>query len=229
VKRLVPLLLLIAALVGAYALGLTRLLSWPALAANQAALHAAIRAHPLASTAAYVTCYATAVAISLPGASLLTLAGGLLFGQALGATLAVMAATTGAVLLFLAVRYALAPLLAAQASPMLERVRPGLQRDGFSYLLALRLVPVVPFWAVNLAPALAGMELLPFAAATFVGIIPGALIYAGIGAGLGGVLASGGSADLSAAFPPRVALPLLGLALLALAPPLWRRWKARHA
>jgi len=228
-KRLAPLLALLAAIAAAYAFGLQRQFTWPALAAHQAALHAFTAAHPLASCAGYVVLYAVAVGLSLPGGAVLTVAGGLLFGVALGAALAVLGATLGAIVLFLVARYALADLLAAKAEPLMARIRPGLEQNGFSYLLALRLLPVFPFWLVNLAPALAGMRLAPYAAATFFGIIPGALVFASIGAGVGEVLARGGAPNLSIVFSARVLLPLLGLAALSLAPVAWRRWRARHA
>jgi uncharacterized membrane protein YdjX (TVP38/TMEM64 family) len=229
VKRFAPLMLLLAAVIAVYALGLQRQLSWAALAQHQAALHAAVVTHPITSAAGYVAAYAVTVALSLPGAAVLTVAGGLLFGIGTGAALAVAGATLGAVLLFLAARYALADLLAAKAGPLMSRIRPGLQRDGFSYLLALRLIPAFPFWLVNLAPALAGMRLAPFAAATLLGIIPGSVVFASIGAGLGDVLARGGMPDLSVVLSARVLLPLAGLAALSLVPVGWRRWKARRA
>lgn len=228
-QRLAPLLALGAAIAAVYGLGLQRQLSWTALAAHQAALHAFVAAHPLASAIGYVALYAVAVALSLPGGAVLTVAGGLLFGVAPGAALAVVGATLGAVLLFLIARYALYDLLAAKAGPFMARLRPGLERNGFSYLLALRLLPVFPFWLENLAPALAGMRLAPYAAATVLGIIPGAVVFASIGSGVGNVLASGGTPDLSLVFSPRILLPLLGLAALSLAPVAWRHWKGRHA
>jgi uncharacterized membrane protein YdjX (TVP38/TMEM64 family) len=139
----------------------------------------------------------------------------------------VVGATLGACALFLAARYALAATLAARAGPLLGRVREGLARDGFWYLLSLRLIPVVPFWLVNLAPALAGMALPPFAAATFLGIIPGTAVFAGIGAGLGQVFDAGGRPDLSVIFSPGILLPLLGLAALSLLGIWWRGRKGK--
>ena len=139
-----------------------------------------------------------------------------------------VAATLGACLLFLAARYALAETLARRAGPLIGQVRTGLQRDGFWYLLSLRLLPVVPFWLLNLAPALAGMRLAPYAAATFLGIIPGTAVFAGIGAGLGQVFEAGGRPDLSIIFSPGILLPLLGLAALSLAGAWWRGRSRAH-
>jgi len=196
---------------------------WAALASHAAALHAAVAAAPLAAGALYAAVYIACVALSLPIGVWLSIAGGLLFGAFAGAVLAVLSATGGAVLLFLLARGALAPLLARRAAPFLDLVRPRLQRDGFSYLLALRLLPLVPFWLVNFAPPLLGMRLAPFAAATLLGIVPLTSVLAGIGAGLGRVLAAGVRPDLSVLRSPQVLLPLAGLALLSLLPVAWRR------
>ncbi len=222
-QRLAPVLILLAGLLAAWALGLQRLVTWDALAAHQAALLGLVADHPLLAPLAYVGVYVLIVALSLPGGVVMTVSGGLLFGTLAGTVLAVIGAAVGASLLFLAARHAFAEPLSRRASGLLARVRPGLQRDGFSYLLALRLIPVVPFWLVNLAPALVGMRFAPYAAATLLGILPGTLVFASIGAGVGGVLAAGRHPDLSVVFTPRVLLPLLGLALLSLAPVIWRR------
>jgi len=228
-KRLAPLVLLVAVFAALWAFGLQRHLSWTGLAADRAALEAAVAAHGTLTAVAYVGVYALAVAVSIPAGVFLTIAGGLLFGTVVGAALAVIGATAGASLLFLAARYALAEPLARRAGPALERMRDGLRRDGFSYLLALRLVPVFPFWLVNLAPALVGMAFPPFIAATAIGIVPGSVVFASIGAGLGEAFGSGTTPDLGIIFRPAILLPLVGLALLSLAPVAWRRWKRSHA
>lgn len=217
-----PLLALLALLAAAWGSGLTRFLSFEALAEHRAALDAWVGASPALAAAAYVLAYVVVVALSLPGGAVMTLAGGLLFGPWFGAALAVGGATLGACLLFLAARSALAPLVAGRAAGLLGRVRPGLERDGFFYLLTLRLVPVVPFWLANLAPALVGMRFGPYAAATAIGIVPGAAVFAGMGAGLGDILAAGERPDLSVILSPPILLPLLGLAALSLLGAWWR-------
>ncbi len=224
-KRILLVLPLAALAVAWFALGLHRQFGWQALSSHQAGLRAWAAADPLLAGAAYVAVYTALVAMSLPLGVVLTMTGGLLFGAAAGAALAVLAATCGAVLLFLLARGVLAPMFAHRAGPMLDGVRNGLRRDGFSYLLAMRLIPVVPFWISNLAPALAGMRVVPFAAATLLGILPATTVLAGIGAGLGEVLAAGGQPDLSVLRSPGVLLPLLGLAALSLLPVVWRRWR----
>jgi uncharacterized membrane protein YdjX (TVP38/TMEM64 family) len=227
--RMLPLLGLAGALVAAWAMGWHEALSWQGLGARRAALAELVAARPLAAGLGYVAVYAAAVAVSIPGAVVITVAGGLLFGAAWGAALAVTGATLGAIGLFLAARTALGPMLAARAGPWLERLRPGLERDGFNVLLALRLIPVVPFWLANLVPALVGMRLGPFALATLVGIIPGTAVFASIGAGIGHVLDAGGTPDLSVILSWPVLGPLLGLAALSLLPAAWKWWKGRHA
>jgi uncharacterized membrane protein YdjX (TVP38/TMEM64 family) len=221
--RLWPLALILAAIALAYALGLHRTLSFEALAAHRAALAGFVGARPALAPLLYILAYVVVVAFSLPGGAVMTVAGGFLFGPWLGAAAAVLAATLGACALFLAARYALAETLARRAGPLMARVRAGLEREGFWYLLSLRLLPVVPFWFLNLAPALVGMRLAPYAAATFLGIIPATVVFAGIGAGLGQVLDAGGRPDLSVIFSPGILLPLLGLAALSLLGAWWRR------
>jgi LPXTG-motif cell wall-anchored protein len=223
--RFWPLLLIIALVGLAWATGATRFLSFEALAEHRAALTAWVAERPLLAAGAYVAAYVVVVAASLPGGAVMTLAGGFLFGPFLGTALAVTGATIGACALFLAARSALAPLLAGRAAGLLDRVRPGLERDGFFYLLTLRLIPVVPFWLANLAPALVGMPFGAYAAATALGIIPGTAVFSGIGAGLGEIFAQGGTPDLSVIFSPSILLPLLGLAGLSLLGAWWRKRK----
>lgn len=221
----IVLLLLIAAI---WALGLTDRLSWSGLARNQEALHAWVAAHRWLAPCLFVALYAVSVALSLPQAALLTMAGGLLFGTAAGGALAVTGATIGAVSLFLIARSAVAGPMARRGGATLAKLREELRLNGFSYLLAIRLIPVVPFWLVNLAAALCGMRLRPFALATFLGIMPGTFVIASIGAGVGDVLARGERPDFAVLVSWPVLGPLLALAVLSLMPVIWRKWRAWH-
>jgi len=227
--RFWPLAILLAALVGAWASGLLQEISWAGLAHNEAALTTWVASHPLAAPALYIAVYAIAVAVCLPEAAVFTVAGGLLFGTMAGGALAVIGSTLGAIALFLAARYHLADAMADHAGTFFDRVRRRLERDGFLYLLAVRLVPVFPFWLVNLAAALCGMRLLPYAAATLIGIIPGTFVYASIGAGVGSVLAVGGKPDLAVIFSAKVLGPLIALAALSLLPVGWRWFRQSDA
>ncbi len=131
--------------------------------------------------------------------------------------------------LFLAVRYHLADAIAARGGRFLDRIRPRLEHNGFSYLLAIRLLPAFPFWLVNLAAGLSGMRLLPYAAATVIGIMPATFVYASIGSGIGEVLATGGTPNLAVIFAPHILGPLIALAALSLLPVAWRHWKRSDA
>jgi uncharacterized membrane protein YdjX (TVP38/TMEM64 family) len=229
VRRYLPLAALAGALGLFFLLGLHRQLSLEALAEHRERLLALADRNAALAAAGFVAAYAAAVAASLPGAAVLTLAGGFLFGTWLGGLLAAIGATLGAVALFLAARSALGRGLRRRAGPWLDRFADGFGRDAFFYLLALRLIPAFPFWLVNLVPALLGVPLRTYVLATLIGIVPGTFVYASAGSGLGGLLASGGTPDLSALLGPDILLPLLGLSALALLPVVYRRFrKDRH-
>jgi uncharacterized membrane protein YdjX (TVP38/TMEM64 family) len=228
-KRWLPLLVLGLVLALVLGMGWQKQLTWAAMAVNHAALAQLVAAYPVAATAGFMATYALAVSLSIPGTVVISVAGGLLFGVLPGAFLSVISATAGAVVLFLAVRTALAERLARRFAPLAERLRPGLERDGFSFLLALRLVAIVPFFMVTLAAGLVGMRLVPFTAATFLGMIPSTLVLTSIGAGLGDILAAGHEPGLAMLLSPQVLLPLLGLGVLAMLPVAWRRRKGDTA
>jgi uncharacterized membrane protein YdjX (TVP38/TMEM64 family) len=224
-RRLVPLVAIAVAAAAFLGFGGERYLSFAALAAHRAWLMGLVARWGAAALFLYIAGYAVLTALSVPGAALLTIAGGLLFGTWLGGLAAILGATLGASAIFLAARAGLAGLV-ARAGPRIARIVAGFRADAFSYLLVLRLVPICPFWLVNLAAGLAGMRIVPYVVATFLGIIPGALVYAGLGNGLGHVVAA---PDRAVLFRPSVLLPLFGLALLALIPTLYRRWSGRRS
>lgn len=222
-RRFAPLALIAAGLAAAFALGLTDYLSFAQLQARREALQAFVAKHRLASVMLFVAVYAAATALSVPGALILTLAGGFLFGTLAGGAAAVVGATLGAILVFLAARSAFGGVLRARAGSAVARVEAGVRENAFSYLLSLRLLPIFPFWLVNLASGFVDIPLRTYALATLLGIIPGTFIYASVGAGLGSVFEGGRELDLGVIFEPRVLLPLVALALLSLAPIAWRR------
>ncbi|HVC61526.1 MAG TPA: VTT domain-containing protein [Acetobacteraceae bacterium] len=224
-RRILPLAILLAALAALWASGLAGRINWATLGRYQGTLDAWIGRHRIVAPVLYAALYAVVTALSVPEAAVLTVAGGLLFGALLGGAMAVIGATAGALVLFLAARSAFATAMAARGGSRLARIRAELHRNGFSYLLAIRLIPAFPFWLVNLAAALAGMRLLPFAAATFLGIIPATFVFAWIGTGVGAVLAAGSHPRLAVVFSPQFLAPLVALGLLALLPVAWRHWK----
>jgi uncharacterized membrane protein YdjX (TVP38/TMEM64 family) len=183
-KRLWPLLLLLAAMAIVFAMGWHRYFTLQELVERREALRAAIAGHAILAILAFMAIYTATVALSLPGAAVLTLAGGFLFGWFWGALASIVGATVGAIVVFLIARSALGEPLAARAGPWLSKLRQGFQEDAFNYLLFLRLVPIFPFWLVNLAPALLGVGLGTYALATVIGIIPGSFAYSIAGKGL---------------------------------------------
>jgi uncharacterized membrane protein YdjX (TVP38/TMEM64 family) len=225
-RRLIPVAILLLGLALFLLLDLERYVSFEMLGRHHVALAAWVAEHPLQASLIYLLAYALVVAFSLPVAVLLTPVGGFLFGVWLGAALSVIGATLGSVVLFLAARSALHDAFHRKAGATLARFETGFRRDGFNYLLFLRLVPVFPFWLVNIVPALLGMGLGPYVLATAIGIIPAAIVYASLGAGLGRVIERGEAPDLGVIFEWRILLPLLGLAALALIPVVYARLRA---
>lgn len=189
-RRAWPLLLIVAVTAIAYLTGLHRHLSFDALVESRERLRDWVALHGIVSPILFVLVYVLFVALSLPGALLLTIMSGFLFGVLLGGIAATIGATIGATLLFIAASTSLGEGLRHRAGPWLERFRQGFRENATSYLLFLRLVPVFPFWLVNLAPALLGVDLRTFVWTTAVGILPGTFAYAFAGAGLDSVVAA---------------------------------------
>jgi len=227
-RRLVPLVLLAAATVLVFATGLHRYLSIEVLSQNYMALRAWAADHPVVAPLAFGVVYAAGVAVSIPGAAVMTVAGGLMFGLVLGTLVVVVSATIGATLVFLIAKTALGEPLRRRASGWIKRMEQGFQEDALSYLLVLRLVPIFPFWLVNIVPAFLGMRLASYVLATFLGILPGTAVIASIGNGLGEILEAGERPDLSIVFSPEVLGPLVALAALVLSTTLYKRWRRRR-
>lgn len=219
-RRLLPLAGLLAALGVFLVLGGGRYLSWEAVSARYGDLTGFVAAHRVQAALIFVAVYIAVVAmVFVPVASVLTISSGLLFGTVLGGSLTVVGATVGATIVFLSSRSAFGDLLKQRAGGALASLRDGFERDAFSYLLALRLTPVVPFWVINLAAGLFGVRLWQFFAATALGIIPATFIFASIGTGAGVALAAGRSVAFGDLVrQPQIFLPLVGLGLLSLIP-----------
>ncbi len=225
--RLAPVAAVAAAIAAVFALGLDDYLSFETLRDNRQALLAWVdRLGPLAGVV-YMVLYATVVALSVPGAVFMTLAGGFLFGAVLTTVYTVIGATAGATAIFLIATTALGDSLRRRAGPGLKKMEAGFQQNALSYLLVLRLVPLFPFWLVNLVPALLGVRLSVFVIATFFGFIPGTFVFSLAGAGLGSVFDSGADFSLAAVLTPHVIGALIGLAALALVP-VGHKWVKRR-
>ncbi len=229
-KRSTPILVLLAAVTLAWLLGWGDAFSWQGLSRSRGVIAGWVGIHPVTAPVLFVALYIAAASLCLPGASILTIAGGVLFGTVAGGAASAMGATLGAVVLFIAARQAMSGWLASRFGRWLAPLRAGLEQNAFHYVLALRLIPLFPFWLVNLAPALLGMRLAPFALATAIGIVPGSLVFASLGAGLNDAwpdetILAGGPPRLT----PGLLLPLAGLGALALLPVAWKRYQRRDA
>lgn len=242
--RYVPLAVMIGAAAVGYAFGWHRYLTLEHVAEHYDRLQSAIGAHYGLSLLLYVGIYIAIVALSLPGGAVATMVGGILFGWWVGGSVSVIAATIGAVAVFLVVKTSIGGLLAERAGPWLSRLRAGFAENALSYMLFLRLVPAFPFVVVNIAPALIGVRLRTYLIGTFIGILPGTYAFSYLGASLGKVIESQHHAHLTClarqASEPTVdcaigidtsSLPLteLGvafslLALVAVVPVLAKRW-----
>jgi uncharacterized membrane protein YdjX (TVP38/TMEM64 family) len=228
IKRFSPLAILLLAVVAAFALGLDDYVSFEQLERNRARLLDLVDRHRFLAPFAFLLIYAIAIALSIPGGAILTMAGGFLFGIAAATLYAVVAATLGATIVFLIAKTALGDTLRQRAGPAMRRMEAGFRENALNYLLFVRLIPVFPFWLVNLVSAFLGVPLRTYVVATAVGIIPGTLIYASVGNGLGAVFEAGGRPDLGIIFEPQIIVPIIGLAILALLPVAYRKIKARQ-
>ncbi|MEM9011013.1 MAG: TVP38/TMEM64 family protein [Pseudomonadota bacterium] len=222
-SRMAPLLLIVAAAVAGYFL-IGDYLSFETLRDNREELIAWRDNNYLIAALTYMAIYILAVAFSLPGGLFMTLAGGFLFGLAMGTLMTVSAATIGATVLFLAAKTGLGDALydrlkaKAGEGGMLTRIQNGLEQNEISVLFLMRLVPAVPFFVANLAPAFLGVGLRNYVLTTFFGIIPGTMVYTWIGSGLGDVFARGETPNLSIIFEWQVLGPILALCALAALP-----------
>ena len=196
-------------------------LSFQTLAENRERLIAFRDANYLLSVLIFVATYVVIVGFSLPGATIATLTGGFLFATFPGVLYNVTGATLGAILIFLAAKWGFGERLSARmdaAGGPVHRIKEGIDANQWEMLFLIRLVPAVPFFVANVVPALVGVPLYRFAVTTFLGIIPGALVYTSVGAGLGEVFAAGETPDLGIIFEPHILLPILGLCALAALP-----------
>jgi uncharacterized membrane protein YdjX (TVP38/TMEM64 family) len=187
-KRWLPLAVLLVLIALGYGLGLHHYLTLQSIAEHQVELQNFVAHHLLTAVLIYCAIYIVVVALSLPGAGILSIMGGFVFGWAVSAPVTVVAATIGAMLVFKIVQTSLGATIAERAGPFVQKLSAGFAEDGFSYLLFLRLVPAFPFFAVNAVAGLTKMSLRTFAIGTLIGIIPGSFAFAWLGRGLGSVI-----------------------------------------
>ncbi|MBU6155918.1 MAG: TVP38/TMEM64 family protein [Alphaproteobacteria bacterium] len=229
--RLAPLLPLLAAFVAFFALGLNEYLTLDTLRENRAVLKEWVQSNRTEAVLIFIGVYIVVAAASLPAGAVLSVTGGFLFGSVFGAAWIVIGATIGATLLFVIARSALGEPLRRRFGGRIKAMEEGFRRNAFSYMLILRLVPLFPFWLVNLAPAFLGVSLLTFVVTTAIGIIPGAFVFASIGNGLNALFEAGEQPDLSLAsiiLRPDFYIPIAGLLILSLIPVVYRALAGRQ-
>jgi uncharacterized membrane protein YdjX (TVP38/TMEM64 family) len=243
-RRWLPLAVVMVVAIAVVVFGWEQFLSFETLVRHHSAVRAFIVAHGFAAVAIYVGIYVAVVAMSLPGGLILTLSGGFLFGGLIGGGTAVVGATAGATIIFVIAKSAFGEHLVRRVGPLAERLAEGFRADAFHYLLFLRLVPVFPFFLINLVAALIGVKLRTFVVATGIGIVPGTFTFAFVGAGLDSViraqaslhhacLAAGAGTcrldfDARAAVTPELLGALAALGVFALIPVVMKRLRARH-
>ena len=219
--KLLILALFVGGVIAFFAFGGQKYLNLETLKANRDALIQYAEQHYALALLIGFLIYTVSTALSLPGGLILSLAVGLVFGRWAGTVLIVFAATLGATLVFLAARYLFANMARKKIGGLAQKINVGFTKDAFNYLLFLRLVPLFPFWLVNLAPAFTNVSLKTYVSATAIGILPGTFVFANLGQNLGRI-----SSTKDLLTPPILgAFVLLGV--FALIPVLYKKFKAK--
>ncbi len=217
--RFIPLLFIGAGVVAVFATGAYKYLSLTALQENYLTLETFVSENFLLAATTYVAIYATAVLLSLPGAGVLTIFGGVLFGIAFGVPLALTGAMIGASGIFLIAKTSLGELLEKSAARYVGPMQKGFNENAFSYLLLLRLVPAFPFFVINIVPAFLGVKFRTYFIATVIGILPGNFAYVSAGNGVRYTIKNGGDVSIGGLLTePQILIPIVALCLLAVIP-----------
>lgn len=231
--RWLPLLVLLLGVLVFLSFDGASYLNMDALRANRQLLEEWVGRYGYWAQLAYILLYIFATAFSLPLGALLTITAGFLFGVFAGTLIVVLGATIGSVAIFIAVRMGVGDFFTRNTGSWVARMSEGFNKDAFSYLLMLRLIPIFPFALVNVVPALLGVSLPVYVFTTLIGIIPGSLVYVLLGNGLGAIFDAGGNVNVGIIFEPEIFLPILGLAALVLLQLIFKRvivrYKARPA
>lgn len=228
--RIVLVAVLFGGLAAFFVLDLGRYVSFESLQSNREMLLEYINQNGFLAALLFGVIYAVVVAFSLPGGAFMTITGGFLFGLVGGGLIVVVGATVGATVLFLIARTAVGGFLKARAGPFVRKMEDGFRQNALCYLLVLRLIPIFPFWLVNLVPAFIGVSTPTYIVATFFGIIPGTFVYASVGNGLSTLFEAGESTDslLMTIFQPQFLGPLVGLSVLAVLPVVYKLYQRRR-
>ncbi len=200
------------------------LITFEFLAQNKKILFFWVDERLLLAATLYCCMYIVFVSFSVPFATVLTVSGGFLFGAPLGSCLSSLSATLGATLLFLIVKSGFHDALSTtiRKSKNLEKIRIGIERNIWTYLILIRLIPIIPFWMANIAPALIGVKILIYVTTTLLGILPATILYSYIGSSIGSSF-DGQSPDLAVFYRLEFLLPVAGLIFLSAIPAMWKK------
>lgn len=227
-KKWIPICFLFIIIILFYLLNLQKYFNFSFLQQEHQRLKSLVADNFFLSLLSFTILYIIVTAASLPIAAFLTILGGFLFGPVISTVIVDVSATLGATLLFLAVKTTFREWLQAKATPWIKQMEKGFQKNAVSYLLFLRLVPLFPFWAVNMVAALLGMSVRSFFLVTMVGILPGTIVYSLVGNGLGALLEKGETPNIYIIFSAEIFWPLFGLALLSLLPIFYKKRKNNY-
>ena len=226
IRRFIPLAVLIGVVIAAYASGITRYLSFAPIRENGQWLRDQVSRHYLVSLFIYFLGYAALTTTAIPGAIFVTLTGGFLFGTWVGGFTTSLAATAGALGVYVIVRSSIGAWLrerAEKSQGLMQTMRTGVSKNAFWYLFGLRVVPAVPFILINILAGAASVPLKPYTLATFLGILPAFILYSAIGSRLGQMFDRGQQPNLQALLQPQFIWLMAGVGFLSLVLPLLLR------
>lgn len=234
IRRFAPVAVIVAGLVFGYLRGWHEYLSLGMLVESREMLRAFVDGNFAMAAVGYVLIYIVAVAFSFPGASLLTIGGGFMFGWFVAGVLTAIAAPIGATIIYLVARSAvgdfLVDMMKRKAGPRIRQLAEGFEEDAFSYLLSIRLAPIFPFWVINIAPAIFNVPLGTYIAATVIGILPGTFAYAFLGEGIDSVIAAqeaaGDELSVGDLVTPEITAAFVVLAVVSLIPTIVKKFRA---
>jgi uncharacterized membrane protein YdjX (TVP38/TMEM64 family) len=208
-----------------FIVGFDRYLSFEALRNHRERMVGWYNHHYLMTVVLFILTYTLVVALSLPGAIWMTFAGGFIFGPLQATTYVVFSATLGAFIVFVLAKFCLLDFFKAKTGKAIKKLEDGFKSNALSYLLFLRLVPVFPFWLINLVPAFLGVPARTFIIGTL-GIIPGTAVFCSVGSGLGIILDGDDMLDpLEILLRPEIIGPITGLGILSLIPIVYKKCK----
>lgn len=217
-KKYIPFFTILILILAGYATGLIDYLSFEAIKRHRETLRESVENYPYMAPFIYILFYIFITTLALPVDVLLSMIGGFLFPQPLATIYATIGATVGANFLFLATKTAFGNLLKDYAGPHLKKMENGFQQNAVYYLFFLRLIPIFPFWLVNIAPAFLGVAFLTFAWTTAIGTIPAAFAFTEAGSGLGAIFDADKEVTFATILNDEIKLALAVLGLFALVP-----------